>query len=69
MQLDRQHFSGSTFELRCPVEVLVEEIQRLLDSDRKRSPEWTEDCSSVLMEAFRSQEPADEFDSAPREVE
>ncbi|PPK63328.1 hypothetical protein CLV40_12941 [Actinokineospora auranticolor] len=61
MPSDRKNFGTSIFELRWPIEILVEEVRRLLDSDPPKFANWSEECERLLEEAFRSQEPAVEF--------
>jgi len=69
LPLDRNHFSQSHFELKWPVSVFREELDRLLDKSRERSlsptsasrNDWHDECELLMEEAFRYGEPKQEF--------
>jgi len=69
LPLDRDHFSQSHFELKWPVSVFREELDRLLDESQERSlsstsasrSDWHDECELLLEEAFRYGEPKQEF--------
>lgn len=69
MLLDKEHFSASHFELKWPKDVFKDELDRLLrdSSQQPRSrmslsdSEWHEECELLLEEAFRYEEPKQEF--------
>lgn len=74
MQLDRNHFSQSHFELKWPLSVFREELDRLLHDTRGRShplvgfggDDWHDECKLLLEEAFQYGEPEQEFGRCTR---
>lgn len=74
MELDRNHFSQSHFELRWPVSVFREELDRLLSeaNGQSRPPtgtggvDWHDECKLLLEEAFRYGEPKQGFSRCTR---
>lgn len=66
MPLDRRYFAESHFELRWPREIIVEELDRLLANSYARNEE---ECQLLLQEAFRYEEPLQEFDRHVDELE